>query len=660
MRKISYRFFVIVLRFQLKFPNYNSRRQRMLFLRVISLCALFCSQIEGQQISVGRNVQVSQANSSSAHGEVLMAIDPKRPERMMASSMVSSIEDNKTYTVVYTSIDSGATWKPTLSTLKAPTSTFVDLPWLVGDPSQTFGRNGTAYFAVLAMPPRGTTFLYVYHSLDRGITWSDPVLVPGSLDTDRSYIIADDSNSKYSGRIYVIAQTAYRTLGTGNRRSDLTLYRSLDQGKHFDPPARLAPTDERSTLHPGNAVILSDGTLVSALIEIRRSLDEQGKPGSIKFDPRVPNAKLHVVKSEDGGDTLSNLATIADVNIRWPRETINSHPSLAVDRYSKDFNDRLYVTWADTQAGRTEIFFSYSTDRGKSWIKPKTINDNHSFESSLEGPDDFMPSVAVNNGGVVGIVWYDRRNSPDNIGWEARFTASLDGGDTFLPTVRVSEAPMAYGQQWSLRGFAAAGKQATSDPLNLKLWLDLFSFDAGHTGGMAAGAKGIFYPLWIDNRTGTRQVWTAPVKVEGVVSRNGSEELARFSDASSKATLILSNMIYDPNNLTVSTDAELKNLSQEILFGPIKLRALRLQSEMARKVEIMGADNGMKEAGAVWDLTQLLVNNQLKPGEISKRIKLSFKLSGLIPPKPIPNRTPRPIMLDARILAERISAVSGF
>jgi hypothetical protein len=641
--------------------NHNGRRRMVVLLPLVSWLALFCSQLEGQQISVGRNLQVSQANSSSAHGEVLMAIDPTRPERMMASSMVSSIEDNKTYTVVYTSIDSGATWKPTLSTLKAFTSTVVDLPWLIADPSQTFGPDGTAYFAALAIPPRGTPSLYFYHSPDGGITWSDPFLVPGSLDTDRSYIITDDTNSKYRGRIYVIAQTAYRTLSTGNRRSDLTLYRSLDQGKRFDPPARLAPTDERSTLHPGNAVILSDGTLVSALIEIRKSLDEQGKPGPIKFDPRTPNAKLHVVKSDDGGDTLRNLATVADVNIRWPKETISSHPSLAVDRNSKDFKDRLYVTWADTQAGRTEIFFSYSSDKGKSWTKPKTINDNHSFEPPLQGPDDFMPSIAVNDRGVAGIVWYDRRNSPDNIGWEARFTASLDGGDTFLPTVLVSEAPMAHaGQTWSLRGFAATGDQATSDPLNLKLWLDIFTFDGGHTGGMAAGANGIFYPLWIDNRTGTRQVWTAPVKVEGEVSRNGSEELARFADASTKATLILSNMIYDPNHLIVSTDTQLKNLSQEILFGPIKLRALKLQSEVAQKVEIIGAENGKTQAGAIWDLTQLLTNNQLKPGETSKRTKLTFKLSGLISPKPIPNRTPRPITLDARILAARISPVSGF
>jgi hypothetical protein len=633
-------------------------RQNLRIVLILVLVLVLSSySIGAQQISVGKNVQISQANGSSAHGEVLMAADPKRPERMMASSMVSSIEENKTHTVVYTSTDSGATWKPTLSTLKAQTSTFEDLPWLFADPSQAFAPDGTAYFAALGGPPRSnTSSLFVYHSPDGGVTWSDAVLIPGAMGIDRPYIIVDNGNSKYIGRIYVIGQTSYRPLGSGNRRSDLTLYRSLDQGKHFDPPARLAPTDDRSALHPGNAVILSNGTLVSVLTEIRKSLDEQGKPGPIKFVPRMPNSKLQVVKSEDGGDTLSYLATVADINIRWPTETISSIPSLAIDSNSNDFRDRLYVTWADTQERRTEIFFSYSSDGGKSWIKPKTINDNYSFELPGEGPDDFMPSVAVNDRGVVGVAWYDRRSSQENIGWEARFTASLDGGDTFLPTVRVSEAPMTFGPQWSLRGFAAAGNQATNDPLNLKLWLDTFSFDGGHTGGIAAGVNGMFYPLWIDNRTGTRQVWTAPVTVDGVVSKNGSKELAEFSDASAKATLILSNMIYDPKSMIVSTDAQLKNLSQDILFGPIKLRALRLQSEMGREVEIIGADNGMKRAGAVWDLTKLLQTNQLMPGEITRPIKFSFKLSGFIPPKPIPNRTPRPIILDARILARRISA----
>jgi hypothetical protein len=38
------------------------------------------------------------------------------------------------------------------------------------------------------------------------------------------------------------------------------------------------------------------------------------------------------------------------------------------------------------------------------------------------------------------------------------------------------------------------------------LWL-------GDTAGLCADADGVFHPLWIDNRTGERQVWTATFRV---------------------------------------------------------------------------------------------------------------------------------------------------
>ena len=48
-----------------------------------------------------------------------------------------------------------------------------------------------------------------------------------------------------------------------------------------------------------------------------------------------------------------------------------------------------------------------------------------------------MPMVAVNNTGGVGLSWYDRRSSPNNLTYWPRFAASLDGGATWLPTAAV-------------------------------------------------------------------------------------------------------------------------------------------------------------------------------------------------------------------------------
>jgi hypothetical protein len=45
------------------------------------------------------------------------------------------------------------------------------------------------------------------------------------------------------------------------------------------------------------------------------------------------------------------------------------------------------------------------------------------------------------------------------------------------------------------------------------------SLNGGDTVGLAADAKGVSHPMWIDNRTGTHQVWTASVTVRGAVRR---------------------------------------------------------------------------------------------------------------------------------------------
>ena len=36
--------------------------------------------------------------------------------------------------------------------------------------------------------------------------------------------------------------------------------------------------------------------------------------------------------------------------------------------------------------------------------------------------------AAVNHDGVVGVLWYDRREASDNLAYHARFAASWDGG----------------------------------------------------------------------------------------------------------------------------------------------------------------------------------------------------------------------------------------
>jgi hypothetical protein len=132
---------------------------------------------------------------------------------------------------------------------------------------------------------------------------------------------------------------------------------------------------------------------------------------------------------------------------------------------------------------------SSSSDRGATWTAPKIVSDAPEVARASGGPDQFMPTIAVNRDGTVGVLWYDRRDADDNLSYYPRFSASTDGGVTWLQSIRVSESPN-----------KAAGKSGTG-------------VTSGDTAGLAASADGLFHALWIDNRTGVQQVWTSAISV---------------------------------------------------------------------------------------------------------------------------------------------------
>ncbi len=85
----------------------------------------------------------------------------------------------------------------------------------------------------------------------------------------------------------------------------------------------------------------------------------------------------------------------------------------------------------------------------------------------------------------------------------------MDGGKTFLSSVPISETysltdrPMVV----SVRDRTANGA------ISLDLLPGHFVRRAGDTAGMTADANGVFHPLWVDNRGGIPQAWTARVTV---------------------------------------------------------------------------------------------------------------------------------------------------
>jgi hypothetical protein len=149
---------------------------------------------------------------------------------------------------------------------------------------------------------------------------------------------------------------------------------------------------------------------------------------------------LRAITSDDGGDTLTEPVTIDGWYMPNPYARLSSiTPTVAADATRGPFHDRVYAVWPDARFGGTDIFFSYSADRGRTWTRPFVVNDNVRSPSPQDAPNHLLPSIAVNAAGVVGVAWLDRRDAADKAGWHVRFRASLDGGDTFGASVKVSK-----------------------------------------------------------------------------------------------------------------------------------------------------------------------------------------------------------------------------
>jgi hypothetical protein len=573
------------------------------------------------QVSVGPSVQVSKANSTRGHAEVLVAADPQNPKNLIGCSMIEPKGPTAQMynTIAYMSTDAGATWQPSLE---------VDRGLLgSGDPACAFGSKGEAYFSTIVSEKGGRlsedykSRMAFYRSLDTGKTWSAPV---DTLSLDREFITVDTRSDKYKGRIYIHANGFSRNVIEGEEPTNGFLYfHSINGGQSFSTPTLLSLPRPRASVGHSIGAILSDGTYVALFWDLKNPEDTRGN-----LRPRdKPNATLECMTSTDGGETFSRSVTAAALNVGYS-EVGSLIPSVAVDSSEGPFKDKIYVVWPDWRSGRSEILLISSSDKGKTWSKPLVVNDD-SARAPNEGPDDFMPALAVNTNGVVGVMWYDRRDNPDDFGYFVRFSASMDGGETFQPSVRVSEAPASFGESnWRVSQYITGGGHPDPDTraesFSGGLMIDAWP---GHTVGMTASGDGKFFPFWIDNRTGINQIWTAPVTVRGRAYRNGSAELNGWGDATPKLSLQFANRNYDPKTKTVTLDAYLLNTSNDTLRGPIRLRFVSLRSR-AGAVTVSSGKNSAEGNGAViaWDS---IPAEGLAPNSLAGPEYLEFHLPAL-------------------------------
>jgi hypothetical protein len=433
---------------------------------------------------LGQNVQVTLSFPDVQHYETQIAADPDDASHLLVGAYIVNL-DQSVDNVFYVSFDRGATWT---RTLRVTVGT---------DPAVAVGHRGTAFAATIHDVPRadGNTdsFLVVHRSSDGGRTWQEASVGADSRSMDRNYITIDDDH----GRVYVHGYLQEPRDAAGNRApSTFVLYTSPDGGRTFNTRvSHQAATPGTPKYVPANAVINPDGTFVALAALLDAAKLNMFKGRSDAGSAPDLDGVLGVMRSSDEGKTLEPMAPIADVYYDW-RVPQLSMAALAVDRSGGPFRGRLYAVWPDARFDRrTQILLASSSDGGRTWSAPRVVSDDGPALRAGDRPNHFMPMVAVNRGGIVAVSWYDRRDNPDKLGYWPRFSASLDGFATWLASVRVSTSANLVRDDKETR------------------------FNSGDTAGLVADAGGTFHPVWIDNRTGTHQVWTASVGVRGAAHK---------------------------------------------------------------------------------------------------------------------------------------------
>jgi len=538
--------------------------------------AAFVAPAQVPKLTVGGEIHASRAFSARRFGEVIACAHPTDRKHLLMAAMYDTVDASGSQAqpvVLFVSHDGGTTWASSLDTWDGSRGT--------PDPSCVITSNGSAYLATMTLTrQRGPIALY--RSRDTGTTWSQPALI-GTGGYDRPWITAGAGRAGLT-KIYISA--FYETRAPFAR--DLATFAIQDT-----TPLRIASALQRSHyFHNGPLAFLKENLLIGVVAHpTTRAQEPPSLPEPVGGWPTTP---IVSATRWDGDTALAPPVAISALTSQAESKRFlltDFIPSLAVDRRSRWFGGRLYATWVDAGTGALRVLLSYSADSGKTWSTPRVVSDDGAGSTDERPLDSVNPAVAVNDSGVVAVLWYDRRDNPD-FGYWPRLAASLDGGETWTASVRVSTRPMSARLD-GLHTLAAPRRVNGESTQELAFEIhNGWNFRPGDTAGLVADAGGTFHPFWIDNRTGFPQVWTAPVHIEGRVQR--------MRDITDSTTISLSRLRYDSATRRVTVLATVKATAG--IKGPLVLHATGIRSNITDRVSALGTTNGIAGVGATWTL----------------------------------------------------------
>ena len=568
---------------------------------LLAASAVASGQSPGQRrIAVGPNVLVTRDGDVS-HVESAVAANPSDPLNLVATAITFTLPQGGYVNKTYATFDGGFSWYDARLPEEADLGSI--------DPKVAFTPRGTALQVGLVQG------MSVYRSEDGGRNWLAPARLGRGYD--RVAIAVDHSTGPNVGQIYV----------TGNLDAGPRIHRSADDGRTFEAAVTL----------PGivvtDVLVLSDGAVLVPLYT--------GPDLRLPENRGNPIAAYATVVSTDGGATFSGLrpgfeqqryGTDSTLRRRRAGSIVGDNTAtFAADARSPRYRDRVYAAFPDRRwaGGKPRIAVVRSSDGGATWSAPTMVD-----ASAPASASQFLPDIAVNDSGEVGVMWLDTRASAADDAYDVFYSTSLDGGETFLPAVRVSSETSRPAGPGNMR--PGLGRLRYRGDTLVMDFLSGYSRwrDVGDYIGLTADAKGVFHPVWPDSRNGTFQLQTARIEL---LSGAPTASAAAMDTTTRPVGIVLDPSRFDAATRELIIPVRIRNTTADTLFPPLVATLTSVGDTMLVRsgymgsedvVTILNATNAKPGPGASFDFSDALGTLALlPPGAVSGAVDFRLRVA---------------------------------
>ena len=254
----------------------------------------------------------------------------------------------------------------------------------------------------------------LWRSITGGQSWT---LVGPADGGDKQWFTIDNTNSSGHGFQYQSWST------DGNNYGGRQFTRSTSGGLTWMNPINIPNSPAWGTLGVDSAGSLFIGGV---------NLSTNGI-----WCVRSTNAKNGAVTPTFDQSTHVNLGGDIVFGQSINPEGLVGQVFLAVDRSGTSTNDNVYLLASVQPSGFTvgsDVMFARSTNGGTTFSAPLRINDDAVNHAKWH----WFGTLSVAPSGRIDAVWYDMRNSPNNITSQLFYSYSTDGGESWSANVAVS------------------------------------------------------------------------------------------------------------------------------------------------------------------------------------------------------------------------------